>query len=294
MRTQLKQRGSQACPPGQVQCRFRPLSAVPLFRPPPSKPNATPLPALMRASDFRRREGLPPSSRETTTRLTSLNPSVLEDLRRFETAKAGAALDALEVLAAAVRHGRNLLLHVKLGEHVLPLTVFAVERVVHTPLPLPGLMQPPRPTWQVLNVEPARLVLPSPGVRPLPGAPVAPATAAQALAPAQQLAPLAPLLWELALHGSRSALLPEIAGPMAYRIAPGAELDHLGADATLAEAVLRLRRRTCNLRDIADGPGMNEERAARLLNGLYLQAALVLSRSHPAAVNDGWDGGQKH
>jgi hypothetical protein len=167
--------------------------------------------------------------------------------------------------------------------------------VVHTPTPLQRLLASPTVGWRVLSVAPARLSLPHPGVRPLLAPESAgPTTPAQPTAPAQELAPLSPLLWVLALRGERSALLPEIAGTMAYRVAPGAVVEGLEHAPALADAARRLRRQTCNLRDIASWPGMNEERAARLLNGLYLQAALVLSRSHPAAINDGWDGGRAH
>jgi hypothetical protein len=197
-----------------------------------------------------------------------------------------------------VRHGRNLLLHLKLGEHVLPLTVFAIERMVHAPLPLARLLAGSLARWQALDVAPARLVLAQPGLRPLlaGGAPpVLGDSASQTeTAPVHELSPLGPLLWALALRGHRSNLLPEIAGTMAYRVGPGAVVEGLDHDPALADAARRLRRQTSNLRDIALWPGMNEERASRLLNGLYLQAALVLSRSHPAAINDGWDGGQKH
>jgi hypothetical protein len=31
----------------------------------------------------------------------------------------------------------------------------------------------------------------------------------------------------------------------------------------------------------------------RLLNALYLQAALRVSRTHPAATNEGWGGGAR-
>jgi hypothetical protein len=31
-------------------------------------------------------------------------------------------------------------------------------------------------------------------------------------------------------------------------------------------------------------------RATRLLNGLYLQTGLMISRTHPAATNEGWTG----
>ena len=37
-----------------------------------------------------------------------------------------------------------------------------------------------------------------------------------------------------------------------------------------------------------DGP-----RAMRMLNGLYLQAGLMVSRTHPAATNEGWFGGTR-
>ena len=39
-----------------------------------------------------------------------------------------------------------------------------------------------------------------------------------------------------------------------------------------------------NLRDLAEWPGFDRVRAARLLNGLYLQAGLIVSRTHPAAA----------
>jgi hypothetical protein len=38
------------------------------------------------------------------------------------------------------------------------------------------------------------------------------------------------------------------------------------------------------LREIAAWPGFDPDRAQRLLNGLYLQAALMISRTHPGAI----------
>ena len=35
---------------------------------------------------------------------------------------------------------------------------------------------------------------------------------------------------------------------------------------------------------------MGPQRAMRLLNALYLQSGLIVSRTHPAATNDGWTG----
>jgi hypothetical protein len=101
---------------------------------------------------------------------------------------------------------------------------------------------------------------------------------------------LGPVLWELALRGPRADLLPEIAGQAAYRISPGLNLRMLELSGSMAEAVARLQRDTRNVREIALWPGFDAERAMRLLNGLYLQGGLMVSRTHPAATNEGWTG----
>lgn len=53
------------------------------------------------------------------------------------------------------------------------------------------------------------------------------------------------------------------------------------ASATLTEAVQRLRRQTTPLREITAWPGFDADRALRLLNALYPQSALILTRSLP-------------
>jgi hypothetical protein len=103
--------------------------------------------------------------------------------------------------------------------------------------------------------------------------------------------PLGPLLWELAMRGDRAELLPEIAGPAVYRVAPGLALGTLPLGGVLLAAVYRLRHEASNLRDIAEWPGLDRERAVRLLNALYLQAGLMVSRSHPDAIGDSWFAG---
>ncbi len=186
-------------------------------------------------------------------------------MRFDEPGRVGEGLEVLEVMAAAVRHSRALLMHLQHDHRVMPLTVFPAERLVHAPLDLPQLLALRLPDLRVLHVEPARL------------------EPAEAHA---RLLPLGPLLWELALRGSREELLPEIAGPVAYRIAPGTSLDGLDLGGTLGAAVARLQRENATLRMLATWPGFDRERAMRLLNGLYLQAALILSRAHPAATGD--------
>lgn len=220
---------------------------------------------LPRVSDFQRRQ------REATSPVTgdgahstlqaTLDPALLQDLQRFEGGTHKAARpEVLEVVAAAVRHGRALRLLLEHDGLVLPLTVMPLQRLVHAPLPLAqwGLLR-----WsglKVLQVE-----------------------AADSEAPVEHLAPLGVVLWALALHGTRADLLPEIAGPVAYRIAPSTDFSGLDLAGTLASAVARLRRHTTPLAEISTWPGLDRERATRLLNGLYLQSGLIITRSHPAA-----------
>jgi hypothetical protein len=236
-------------------------------------------PELPRASGFARYlaelerdvpEGAP------STRLSSLSPSLAQDLMRFE--QAGRAADLLEVLAACVRHARNLTVHLRCQEKVLPLTVFPNERLAHSALDLRALVEQHRLALEVLQVEPAVL-------RP-PGDPHA-----MMVGEPHLYRPLSPLLWAMAVHGVRGSLLPELTGAAVYRVSPAFDLAMLRREGPLSSAVQRLRRGVASQREIANWPGMNRDRAVRLLNALYLQAGLIVSRSHPAALGDSWFGG---
>ncbi len=90
------------------------------------------------------------------------------------------------------------------------------------------------------------------------------------------------------MRGLRRDLLPEIAGPAVYRVAPVLDIEKLPASGALMPAIVRLARQTATLREMAEWPGMDRERAIRLLNALYLQSGLIVSRSHPDAVRDSW------
>lgn len=226
---------------------------------------------LMRVSTFQRRRESVHAALSTTaaiTRLSMLGRSLVQDLARFEDK--GRETELLEVLAASVRHSRSLLIHLHCGEHVLPLTVFPADWLVHTPVPMATVMEWPLSDLRVLHYE-------TPAMPP-------PGTAMPASDKPHHFSALGPLLWELALRGGRAELLPEIGGLAVYRVAPGVELRSLPLTGTLGMAVRRLRREACSLREIASWPGFDTERAARLLNGLYLQAGLMVSRSHPAAI----------
>jgi hypothetical protein len=241
-------------------------------------------PDLVRVSAFRRyldEIETAGDGEATSSRLSSLSPSLMQDLMRFEQAgRAGDRLEVLEVLAACVRHARSLLVHLQDEARVVPLTIFPTERLVHCPVRMEQFLASRLTDLAVLHVEPAVLRPSGHRDRALVGDP-------------ECYAPLGPLLWELALRGAREELLPEIAGTAAYRIAPGVDLHGLNLAGSLAVAVSRLKRNTTNLREMSDWPGFDRARATRLLNALYLQAGLMISRTHPAATNEGWFSGSR-
>jgi hypothetical protein len=233
------------------------------------------VPDLMRVSAFRRY--LDESGRgmdSGNSCLSSLSPSLMLDLQRFE--QGGRHTELLEVIAACVRHGKSLSIHLECDNRVVPLTIFPVQRMAHCPVPVAQFLQMRLNDLIVLHVEAAVLRPPSDGAGP-------PSMEEVAL-----FAPLGALTWELALRGSRGDLLPEISSKAAYRIPPGVDLRGLELNGTLAAAVHRMKRQTTNLKELASWPGFDRERAMRLLNALYLQAGLMVTRTHPAATNDSW------
>jgi hypothetical protein len=231
-------------------------------------------PELHRVSAFERylhEPGGPRALGEINSTLTmqaALSPSLLADLSRFE--QDGNSSEVLEVLAACVRHSQPVLIHLQMGDMVVPLTVFPIERLVHCAISLDSLLEQ-RPTeLKVLHVEPAVL-------RPLGDEELS------LVGDEHHHHCLRPLLWEFALRGARATLLPEIAGPAAYRVAPGLDLGDLRVGGAVLAGVQRLQGTSVALRDLAEWPGFDAERGARLLNALYLQAGLIVSRTSPAA-----------
>lgn len=211
------------------------------------------------------------------TALTSLSPSLLQDLQRFEVL-AGPQRELLEVLAACVRHTQPLAITLAAPRQVLlVVSVFPLDRQVHCPVPLAEVLADDLAVLQVVEVKPARWRAPG-------------STEAQRIDRPECYTPLGPLLWAVALRGARDALLPELAGQAAYRVSPGMGLGGLDMPGAVAAAITRLRRHTSNLREIASWPGIGPDRAVRLLNALYLQSGLIVSRTHPAATNEGWSG----
>ncbi len=209
------------------------------------------------------------------TALSSLSPSLMQDLLRFDDDNPQREL--LEVLAAGVRHTQPLAINVAWERQALTLSVFPTHRLVHCPVALDDFLAGNLETLRVRQVQPATLRPPGSAELARIGNPLL-------------YAPLGQLLWAVALRGSRDALLPELAGQAAYRVAPGISLGGLDVPDAMAACINRLRRQTSNLREIADWQGIGVQRAMRLLNALYLQSGLIVSRTHPAATNEGWTG----
>lgn len=216
----------------------------------------------------------PGPSASAAPRPAVLGPSLLDDLRRFE--RHGASTALIEVLAASLRHGQDLLIDLSYGSYAMPVTLFPAQRLVHSPLPLEQLLALRLPELAVQRVKPAERAAP----------------AVSELDPAdperQLLGPMDVFSWDVAMRGTRSELLPEIPPLAAYRIPPGVTVQGVDIGGTHTAALHRLKRKAANLRDISAWAGFDRERATRLLNALYLQSALMATRTHPAALFEGW------
>ena len=234
-------------------------------------------PHLMRAASFARYiAGLTAvlaNGEPVDARISTLGDSLRADLMRFS--EDGGSFELLEVLAACVRHAKRVTIHLECGARVVPLTVFAVERMVHCPVRIGELVERHLPELRVMHVEPAVLRPPGDGERSLVGALL-------------EHHPLPQLLWELAMRGPRRELLPEVTGAAIYRVSPSLHVRALPASAAVQAAVRRLQAERYSLREISEFPGFDRERAVRLLNALYLQAGLIVSRSHPNGLSERW------
>jgi hypothetical protein len=195
--------------------------------------------------------------------MTVLSPAMLDALRRLAAGETTAP-DLLEVVACCLRLREPLLLSLVVDGWVWPLTLFPDSRMYRAPVD--WQKAPPAGLWaaRLLSCEPPATdapVLGSPG-RPPP------------LPPCHY--PLGGLLWSLALLGPRQGLLGALAGHERFRVID-ADRDPAPASPTgaLGSVVARLVAAPAGIAEIGRWPGMDPMRAARLLNGLYLQGRLV-------------------
>jgi hypothetical protein len=235
---------------------------------------------LMRASAFRRTidDDRRADDDRITSRLSSLDPSLHQDLLRFE--QKGRQSELLEVMAGAVRHSSAVTVHLQLHEHVLALTVFPVHRLVHCVLPMAQFFDLQLTDLEVLRVEKAHMQVPD-----LQTLAKSRAGAVRAAGQAAVGAVAARLARRTAARDRRPGGLPHHAhaGPVGAGTHRLAGLGLRQAASARPPACARS----------PSGPASTASARMRMLNGLYLQAGLMVSRTHPAATNDGWFSGSR-
>lgn len=229
-------------------------------------------PTLWRVSDFQRAmtEAAEASGLSLSAGLSSLSPTLMQEIESVDRIDDSA--DVLEVAASCLRHTQNVVLHLARDGYVLPITLFPRERLYHCPLPTDQLLDDRLARVRLLQVEPTLLC--APGSRHL-----------ERIAPRGCYHALGPLLWSMATLGPRTTLLPQIRGSAVYRTAPGVPLRSLSLRGAWARGVYHLKHEAVPLRVIENWAGFDHEKAVRLLNALYLQSGLMVSRTHPAALS---------
>lgn len=209
-------------------------------------------------SGFQRLEGAP----------ELLPTTLLSDLQSPEGLPRNA--DVLEVMAACIRHRESVLLYLRHGGLVWPVTLFPHRLLYHAPRDPVDAATTDLSDLTVLAFEP-------PGLQP-PGH-----WQHERIGHLAHYLPIERLLWAVALRGPRADVLDEIGGPVAYRALHNHEQEAMVAPGAMGSALERLHQDAAALRDIARWPGMSLERASRLLNGLYLTTRLMVVRTHHAA-----------
>ena len=196
---------------------------------------------------------------------STLSASVRSDLSRF-----GNELDAIELLpalAASVRHGQSLAMLLKRGGSVLLASVFPTAQLYQCEVDLHALMPCELEQLRLVRID-AELAASPTGIE---GSSMNP----------PRVAPLRPLLWQIAEYGARTDLLPEIAGDVRYRLAPGFSTCDLPVEPSAMPLLRRLRTSTASFQDLSAWTVRGPARVCRLLNALYLQAALMVLRTSP-------------
>ena len=199
-----------------------------------------------------------PGSLDTAS--NTLSPSLLLDLRRF--AQDPTEADLLAVVAASVRHGKPLSLALELDDRPLDVTLNPQRQVYYGSRDLCSLTDEALARVKLLRVEPD-------------------ADAKALLESRAHIGSLRPMLWHLALRGAQAQLLPEIAGPVRCRLALGVSLNGLPINGMNRRLIERMKGAPVSVDDLLDGNLQGRVAIQRVWNALYLQSALMVSRTFP-------------
>jgi hypothetical protein len=194
-----------------------------------------------------------------------LSREMLDALRRLDADDGGGEL--LEVVALCLRLKEPALLIIAVGGWAWPITLYPEHGLYRAPIdwsraPPEGLVRA-----QLLSCEPALLAPPRLGD-------------CQRGTPPNHY-PLADLSWTLALLGPRTTPLRALARTERFRATARATAHDSAAPGwrlhgALGSAVARMAGRSASLGELARWPGLDQARASRLLNGLFLDERLIL------------------
>ncbi len=202
---------------------------------------------------------------------TSLSMSLSAELTGLD--RGSNAGDVLGIVAACVRQRESALILLRHNDLVWPLTLLPQQGLYHLARPIIESLEAGNLDLKVVAVEP-------PGMRPPRYDEL------HRLAEQSNYRRLPPLLWALALNAPDMHLLADIGGHAAYRLAADFIPEPNALAGALGPALKRLRRQIASLDDISAWPGMDRERATRLLNGAYLLGGLMVLRTHAAARHE--------
>lgn len=186
-----------------------------------------------------------------------MNPALVSDLARFRRGPGGCVL--LAVLASCVRHSQAVQFRLRHGQQEYDFEVHPRERLFRCEVELCRLAPVELAALRLTHLETKPPRRPEPGVERRAG-----------------YGPLGTLLWQLAKHGPTSELLPEIAGPVRYRLVPGAPLENWSIHLDFQSLLRNIRNRPVSFAELDRQSPLPRPRLNRLLNALYLQSALIV------------------
>jgi hypothetical protein len=174
---------------------------------------------------------------------------------------------ALAVFAASVRHAQPIAVHVQTSDKAFLLSIFPRERFFQCAHDFSEFQPDDLALLRLVRIEPVLPLL----MGDMPSG----------KASGFRLGALGVLLWQLALHGPTNELLPEIAGPANYRLTPSLHLSGLPMHSGLLPVLQKMRSRPCTVDELAHGTSLGPTQVKRLLNAVYLQSGLIVTRSSP-------------
>lgn len=213
--------------------------------------------AVLTDLDFDTEFGIPPVPPSTLN--ATLSPSVLMDLKRY--AATPEAADLLVVVAAAMRHGQLLQIQVELDGLQLPLLLEPRRQLFRCPMDLSGLG----------DGALSRLRLVSVGAGPggeIPGTDM-------------RNGLLRPLAWHLAMRGERTELLPELTGAVKCRVTQGIAIGGMQVDGSSKRVIERMKFVPLSIDELVASTQLSRTMIQRLWNAMYLQSALMVTRTFP-------------